>query len=198
MPLPSETQQPQRSTRTVKPYDRYGFDKEKSHAAMEKALDQHGRKEVFQAPKILEPRSYAEALKCLDRRKWLIAIDEELCALIVNGTWEYCKRPVGKNIITSKWVFKVKYTHNNLIDRYKARLVARGFTQIFGVDYEETFAPTLRPESLRMLISFAAYFGLMIEQMDVPNAYLKGELEEEIYMEVPEGLVTDLIFHRLP
>lgn len=181
-------QQPRRSTRAVKPYDRYGFDKEKGHAAMERALDKHGRKDLFQAPKVFEPKSYAEALKCSDRRKWLIAIDEELCALIANGTWEYCERPYDKNIVTSKWVFRIKYTHNNLIDRYKARLVARGFTQIFGVDYEETFAPTLRPESLRMLISFAAYFGLMIEQMDVPNAYLKGELEEEIYMEVPEGL----------
>lgn len=84
----------------------------------------------------------------------------------------------------------MKYTYNNLVDRYKARLVAQGFTQIFGVDYEETFSPTLCPESLRMLFSFAAYFGFMIEQMDVPNAYLKEDLEEEIYMEIPEGLTV--------
>ena len=129
--------------RIVKLYDQYGFDKEKNHAAIEKTLDQHGQKKVFQASKILEPRSYAKAFKCLNWQKWLIAIDKKPSALIVNETWEYCKRPVRKNIITSKCVFKVKYTHNNLIDWYKAQLVAQRFTQIFGVYYKKTFAPTL-------------------------------------------------------
>lgn len=82
----------------------------------------------------------------------------------------------------------MKYTASNLVDRYKARLVAQGFTQIFGIDYEETFSPTLRHESLRMLLSLAAFYEFEIEQMDVPNACLKGNLEEEIYMETPEGL----------
>lgn len=75
-----------------------------------------------------------------------------------------------------------------MIDRYKARLVARGYTQVPSLDYEKTFSPTLRHESLRMFLLLAAYFGTEVEQMDVPNAYLKGELQEEIYMEVPEGL----------
>ena len=181
-----------RSTRERKPFDKYGFDKAHGHIArkadMDANLDQSGHKQVYQTPKLSEPRSYKEAIKCIDWRKWLIAIDEELCALIANGTWEYCKRPHGRNIVTSKWVFKIKYTVNNFIDRYKARLVARGYTQIFGLDYEETFSPTLRQESLRMLLSLAAYFGFEIEQMDVPNAYLKADLEEIIYMEMPEGL----------
>lgn len=151
---------------------------------MEKALDQNGRNEVFQAPNIFEPLSYDEALKCQDWRKWAIAIDEELVALIANGTWIYCRRPSKDcNIITSKWVFRVKYTLSNLIDRYKARLVARGFTQVYRVDYSETFVPTLKFKSLRMLLAFAAYYDLFIHQMDVPNAYLKGDLQEEIFME---------------
>lgn len=89
-----QTQLNCRSTRETKPIDRYGFsDKDRNHTAMEKALDQNGRKEVFQAPRVFEPKSYAEALKCSDRQKWLIAIDEELCALIANGTWEYYEKP---------------------------------------------------------------------------------------------------------
>lgn len=156
---------------------------------MEKALDQNGRKETFQAPKIFEPGSYNEALNCQDWRKWIIAIDHELVAIIANGTWIYCQRPTkGNNIITSKWVFKVKYTSSNLVDRYKARLVARGFIQIYGIDYSETFAPTLKFELLRMLLAFAAYHNLLVHQMDVPNAYLKGDLQEDIYMEISQGL----------
>lgn len=88
-----------RSTRTRKPFDQYGFDKEYGHKAWkvqrDRDLDTNGRKQVFQAPKIFEPRSYKEAMKCLDWWKCLIAVDEELCALIANGTWEYCKRSKG-------------------------------------------------------------------------------------------------------
>ena len=99
--------------------------------------------------------------------------------------------PRGRQPITSKWVFKVKYTPSGLLERYKARLVARGFSQQYGIDYEETFAPTLRFDSLRMLLAIAAYEDWHIHQMDVVSAYLAGELEEEIYMESPEGLPYD-------
>ena len=99
--------------------------------------------------------------------------------------------PRGRQPITSKWVFKVKYTPSGLLERYKARLVARGFSQQYGIDYEETFAPTLRFDSLRMLLAIAAYEDWHIHQMDVVSAYLAGELEEEIYMEPPEGLPYD-------
>ena len=85
----------------------------------------------------------------------------------------------------------MKYTPSGLIDRYKARLVARGFTQQHGIDYDETFAPTLRFDSLRMLLAMAACDDWHIHQMDVVSAYLAGELEEEIYMEPPEGLPYD-------
>ena len=86
-------------------------------------------------------------------------------------------------------MFKVKYTQTGHIDRYKARLVAKGFSQVQGIDFEETFSPTLRLESLRMLLAFSAHFGYEIEQMDVPDAYLKGDLKETIYMEIPEGYI---------
>ena len=99
--------------------------------------------------------------------------------------------PRGRQPITSKWVFKVKYTPSGLLERYKARLVARGFSQQYRIDYEETFTPTLRFNSLRMLLAITAYEDWHKHQMDVVSAYLAGELEEEIYMEPPEGLPYD-------
>lgn len=96
--------------------------------------------------------------------------------------------PKGVNIVSCKWVFKVKRLPNSQIDRYKARLVARGFSQQYGVDYGETLAPVVRMESLRILLAIAAAEDLEIHQMDVVTAYLAGELEEEIYMVLPQGL----------
>ena len=141
---------------------------------------------------IHEPSTYKEAMTSPTyRSQWAQAIDEELNSLAVNGTWELVELPKGRQPITSKWVFKVKYTPSGLIDRFKARLVARGFSQQYGIDYEETFAPTLRFDSLRMLLAIAAHDDLHIHQMDVVSAYLAGKLEEEIYMEPPEGLPYD-------
>ena len=86
-------------------------------------------------------------------------------------------------------MFKIKYTQTDHIDRYKARLVVRGFSQMQKIDYEKTFSPTLRLKSLRMLFAFSAHFGWEIEQIDVPDAYFKGELKEIIYMEIPQGYI---------
>ena len=119
------------------------------------------------------------------------AIEEELNSLAANGIWEMVGLPRGRQPITSKWGFKVKYTPSGLIERYQARLVARGFSQQYGIGYEETFAPTLRFGSLRMLLAIAAYDDLHTYQMVVVSAYLAGELEEEIYTEPPEGLPYD-------
>ena len=189
----SKNQPTRRSTCTTKSYDKYRYDNET------------GRHAIDLLERKIEPSSYSEAIKCAENRLWKIAIMEQLNALIANSTWELVKRPSkDSNIITSKWVFKVKYTVSGLIDRYKARLVARGFTQVYGIDFEENFAPTLRLESLRMLMAFAAYFGFEIEQMDVPDAYLKGNLTETIYMEIPQGYEIphnqkheDLVLHLL-
>ena len=173
-----------RSNRINKPFDKYKFDNSVGESGR-KATDPQANRLPERRP---EPTNYNEAIACKDKRLWQIAIETQLNALIANGTWELVKKPKkGTNIITSKWVFKIKYTSSGLIDRYKARLVARGFTQVHGIDFEETFAPTLRLESLRMLLAFAAYFGFEIEQMDVPDAYLKGDLKENIYMDVPQG-----------
>src|SRR5690242_9559271 len=112
--------------------------------------------------------------------QWLEAVEKEVNSLMMMGTWT----PVNqepKNAVKSKWVFKVKYNSNGSVERFKARLVAKGFTQVQGVDYEETFAPVVRMDTFRLLISYATQHNLPIIHMDVETAFLNGDLEEEIY-----------------
>ncbi len=145
---------------------------------------------------IQEPNSYKEAIKDPTYGKqWEQAIQEELASLESNCTWQLTdarELPAGQRTIGCKWVFKIKYSPNGLIERFKARLVARGFTQQYGVNYEQTFAPTLRFDTLRVLLALAAIDDLELQQMDVSNAYLAGDLSDEVlYMDPPEGLPAD-------
>ena len=98
-----------------------------------------------------------------------------------NNVWECAQRPVGKSVVTSTWLFKIKHAADGNGEKYKARLVARGFSQKEGVDYEETFAPVARYSSIRVAISIASELGWRIHQMDVKVAFLNGIIEEEIY-----------------
>jgi hypothetical protein len=102
-------------------------------------------------------------------------------------TWTIVTRPKGKPVISNRYIFKVKKNQEGKIERFKARLVARGYTQTFGVDYHETFAPVLRAESLRFIIIYAASKNLILYKLDVETAFLQGDLNEEVYMEIPEG-----------
>ncbi len=120
--------------------------------------------------------------------KWKEAVEKELAGLASFNTWKLVKKIPGMPIISCKWVFLVKYGTDGRPERFKARLVARGFTQQFGVDYEDTFAPVIRFDSLRVLLALAAKFGWIIHMMDAQNAYLNSELDKDIYMEVPEGV----------
>ena len=120
--------------------------------------------------------------------KWQEAIQREINELIGNRTWEEEKLRDGVNEVTSKWVFTVKYNIDGSIERYKARLVARGFTQIYGQDFEETFAPTIRIDSLRMLMAIMAVEDMEAEQVDVNNAFTESKLRETIYMKPPLGV----------
>ena len=113
---------------------------------------------------------------------WKEVIEVELNAFANNHTWEESRRSLDVNVVTSKWVFTVKYAANGAVDRYKARLVARGFTQVHGVDYEETFAPTLRADSLRILLALMTLKDMKTEQIDVNNAFIESDLQKAIYM----------------
>jgi transposase InsO family protein len=137
------------------------------------------------------PKSFKEAISSEESDKWLDAIGKEKESLSKMGTWELVRRPDSKPVVKNKWVFDIKTNEVGEIVRYKARLVAKGFTQTYGVDYRETFAPVLRTESLRYLIAYAAENNLEIHHMDVETAFLNGELNEEIYMELPEGYEGD-------
>ncbi|OMO85296.1 Integrase, catalytic core [Corchorus capsularis] len=134
---------------------------------------------------VYEPKSYHEA--CLDPL-WQAAMKEELNALEKTHTWDLVELPVGKSVVDCKWVYKVKTKSDGSVERYKARLVAKGFTQEYGIDYEETFAPVARMTSVRTLIAVASIRGWDMSQMDVKNAFLNGDLHEEVYMKPPPGL----------
>ena len=111
----------------------------------------------------------------------------ELQSLEDNGTWTYTLLPTGKKPIGCKWVYKIKYQPDGTIERYKARLVAKGYTQVEGLDYRETFAPVAKLITVRNLLAIAAAKGWSLHQLDVQNAFLHGDISEEIYMSPPPG-----------
>ena len=114
-------------------------------------------------------------------------MSKELQALEKTHTWDLVDLPSGKTPIGSKWVYKIKTHSDGSIERYKARLVAKGYTQEYGIDYEETFAPVARLTSVRSLLAVAAVKHWPLFQMDVKNAFLNGDLDEEVYMHPPPG-----------
>jgi hypothetical protein len=134
---------------------------------------------------LFEPSSYKEAI--LDPL-WKKAMAEELAALHKTNTWDIVPLPPGKRAIGSRWVYKIKTKSDGSVERYKARLVAKGFSQQYGMDYEETFAPVAKMTTIRTLIAVASVRQWNISQMDVKNAFLNGDLQEEVYMVPPLGV----------
>ena len=107
-----------------------------------------------------------------------------------NNTWELVNLPPGNKPIGHKWIFKRKFRPDGTIDRYKAHPVAKGYRQKEGIDYFDTYSPVARITSIRLLIAIAYVYNLEIHQTDVKTAFLNGELDEEIYMEQPEGFIV--------
>ena len=116
-------------------------------------------------------------------------MESEMKSLKENETWDLVPRPSGKNIVGSRWVFKIKHNSDGSIQRYKSRLVAQGYTQVDGVDYNEVYSPVARFSSIRSLLAIANANDYEIHQMDVATAFLNGTLDYEIYMEQPIGFV---------
>ncbi|RVW35384.1 Retrovirus-related Pol polyprotein from transposon RE1 [Vitis vinifera] len=135
-----------------------------------------------------EPQTYREAST---DPLWQIAMKEELDALTKNHTWDLVTLPPGQSVVGCKWIYKIKTRSDGSVERYKARLVAKGFTQEYGIDYEETFAPVARISSVRALLAVAAARKWDLFQMDVKNAFLNGDLSEEVYMQPPPGLSVE-------
>ena len=113
---------------------------------------------------------------------------EEFDALSKNHTWDLVTLPPGKSMVGCKWIYKIKTRSNGSIECYKTRLIVKGFTQEYGIDYEETFAPVARISSVRALLAVAAARKWGLFQMDVKNAFLTRNLSKEIYIQPPPGL----------
>ncbi|GJU29988.1 retrovirus-related pol polyprotein from transposon TNT 1-94 [Tanacetum coccineum] len=135
----------------------------------------------------IEPANVAEALKDAD---WVSAMQDELDQFARLKVWRLVPRPEGKTIIKTKWIFKNKKDESSLVIRNKARLVAVGYCQQEGIDYDETFAPVARIEAIRLFLAYAAHKDFTVFQMDVKTTFLNGILKEEVYVDQPPGFVS--------
>lgn len=137
------------------------------------------------------PITIENALGRGNSKRWFDSMQAEYNALICNGTWDLVDLPSGSRPIRSKWVFSIKRDKNGKVERYKSRLVAKGCSQRYGIDYTETFSPVVRYSSIRMIIALAVEFNLIVHQIDVATAYLNGTLNEEVYMVQPDLFVDE-------
>ena len=133
-----------------------------------------------------EPDSVGEALQDTN---WFTAMKNEYDALIENRTWSFVPRTENQKIVGNKWMYRIKYNTDGSVAKYKARLVAKGFQQIEGVNYFDTFSPVIKPATVRVVLSLAVMNQWIVRQVDVNNAFLNGELSEEVFMQQPEGFV---------
>ncbi len=134
-----------------------------------------------------EPKSHTEAVTSENSSQWQAAMEDEMTSLNVNNTWELVDRQEEKKVIDCRWVYKVKQNADGSAGKFKARLVARGFTQEPNVDYTETYSPVARFDTIRTMLSVASSEKLSLAQFDVKTAFLYGDLEEVIYMKQPTG-----------
>ena len=164
-----------RSSRISKAPDRYSLDKyDSSHTSLTASLSS-----------ISIPTCYAQAVKDV---RWIKAMNEELQALQENFTWDIVSCPPDIKPIGCKWVYSVKLNSDGSLNRFKARLVALGNKQEYGINYDETFAPVAKMTYVRTILFIAASNGWSLHQMDVKNAFLHGDLTKDIYMTPPQGL----------
>ncbi|KAG8474765.1 hypothetical protein CXB51_031711 [Gossypium anomalum] len=171
-----ETQPPRRSLRERHAPERYGF-----------LITTHGDILLIDQD---EPRTYQEAVASPESEKWLEALRSEMDSMYENQVWTLVDPPKGVKPIGCKWVFKKKIDMDGNVQTYKGRLVAKGFRQIHGVNYDETFSPVAMFKSIRISLAIAAFHDYEIWQMDVKTAFLNGKLEEDVYMTQPEGFVN--------
>ena len=142
----------------------------------------------FDVNNLVEPKTQPESISGPDRELWMKANDSEIQSHKDNETYELGVLPKGWKAVKSKWVFKVKLLADGTIDKYKSRVVACGYSQKYGIDYEETFSPTPRMTEIKIIVALVVHFQWKTpDQVDVRTAFLNGVLDEEIWMEQPEG-----------
>ncbi|WJZ94687.1 hypothetical protein VitviT2T_013525 [Vitis vinifera] len=171
--IPKPTYEPELSTKVKYPMSNY---------VSNHRLSESNKSFVNQLSTVVIPNSVQEALA---NPRWKAAMNEEMKSLQKNETWELVKCPPGKKPVGCRWIYNVKYKADGSIERFKARLVVKGYTQTYGIDYTETFAPIAKINTVRVLLSLAANLDWPLQQFDVKNAFLHGELSEEVYMDLP-------------
>lgn len=134
-----------------------------------------------------EPETFNEAIKSDQKDQWMEAMNREMKALHENKTWDLVNLPQGKKAISNKWAYKIQTNADGSVDKFKARLVIKGYQQRRGIDYNQTFSPVARTSTIRTLLSAAANENMKLAQIDVTTAFLYGDLKETIFMKQPEG-----------
>lgn len=129
----------------------------------------------------------SSAQVALQDKHWKLAMMEEYNALLMNNTWSLVPPHPDLKVVGNKWVFKIKYNQDGTISRFKARLVAKGFHQTPGIDFSETFSPVVKAQTIRTVMSIAICNGWEMQQIDINNAFLNGDLSEDVFMWQPEG-----------
>jgi hypothetical protein len=166
-----------RSARAVRPPER--FEPTWPQSRIDHAMFAH----------VTEPVSFETAMAGSQWKEWKQAMHEEMYSLATNDTWSLTPLPEGRKAIGCRWLYKVKTNQHGEIVKYKARLVAQGFSQVEGIDFDEVYAPVVRGTTLRMLLAMATKFGFYVAQCDIKSAYLHGVLLEEVYMRQPKGFL---------
>ena len=168
------------------PNQEYGYPRRMRHPP-----DYYGYSETANVAATGDPRTFSQALRSGSSQHWKAAMEKEFSSLMKHGTWDLVDLPEDANLVGSKWVYKTKRNADGTIDKHKARLVAQGYTQEEGIDYNEVFAPVAKYKSIRTILAIANQLDLEVHQMDVCSAFLNGVLEEDIYMKQPEGFVSE-------
>ena len=159
--------------------------------ALKSTIQDGGDQPSFEQDVVKIPGSYKEAMKSPQKDKWIEAMDKEYASLVKNNVFTRVKREKGMSIIKTRWVNGVKVDTENEVTAFKSRTVAKGFQQLEGIDYKDTFSPTSLPTTVRSIISHAAYEGRTLIQCDVVTAYLNAPIKEIIYIEPSEGYEKD-------
>jgi hypothetical protein len=136
------------------------------------------------------PKIIVEAFASTDADDWKEVVHSEIDSILSHGTWELIDRPYGCKLVGCKWVFKRKLKPDDTIDKYKARLMGKGYTQKEGEDFSDSYSPVARLITICVLFSLAVSHGLLVHQMDVKTTFLNWELEEEIYMTQPDEFIV--------
>jgi len=158
----------------------------KSYADFQLFYSTHQPLRALHSTLVSEPTCFSEASKSPE---WRDAMNQEFDALLSQNTWSLCPLPIGCHAIQNKWVYKLKQKPDGSIKRYKARLVAKGFDQRCGLDYTETFSPVIKPATVRVVLAIVVHFNWSVQQLDISNTFLHGQLQEDVYMTQPQGFV---------